>query len=528
VVDPLTEPLQWTDTELAGDVATWVAGIDQDGQPVTIKAADVSGIVVAGLAGYGKTVFLNARFCALAASEAVQFVLIDGKGGPDYDDLFTRAWLSAKDEPEEVRDHLVAVHGLMKARQDTIRTVLGVRNVWHVGPSPSWPLVLLVMDEAHTFLNESKGTDPESKRLDGIVRQTVRLVEELVRKGRNVGIQVVLATQKPTGDAIPTRIRDNCQVSLSFAQRTSEAAVAVLGADISEHPDEHPRRLVDPAYVGVASMVAQGRPGFTLVRTPYVPDHVADAIARRGAHLVRDPIELQTQMCTPPRTGHTAGSSGGRAAAHSAKNQPPLSATPAPTYRKEPAVTMMTPDPDEDIGATPNGASDEVLGALRRLDEHQTTARRLGPCAHPLRRAHHDVNRPRFLGDSETCEGRESCRHRGSIQTSCVSGLCGWCCRFSVSRGVARGRSLVSPRSWGSIGRPCVTGSARPRWIRERGRERPVRMRGVSPSWSGRSASCAALTRSSRRRVLFSRRSSTPDCPGSRVHRQVPRAVWWS
>jgi hypothetical protein len=187
----------------------------------------------------------------------------------------------------------------MKARQDTIRATLGVKNVWHVGPSPSWPLVLVVMDEAHTFLNESKGTDPESKRLDGIVRQTVRLVEELVRKGRNVGIQVVLATQKPTGDAIPTRIRDNCQVSLLFAQRTSEAAVAVLGADITEHPDEHPRRLVDTAYVGVASMVAQGRPGFTLVRTPYVPDAVADRIARRGAHLVRDPIELQTTMCTP-------------------------------------------------------------------------------------------------------------------------------------------------------------------------------------------------------------------------------------
>jgi S-DNA-T family DNA segregation ATPase FtsK/SpoIIIE len=44
---------------------------------------------------------------------------------PDYDDLFTRAWLSAKDDPEKVRDHLIVVHGLMKARQDSIRAVLG-------------------------------------------------------------------------------------------------------------------------------------------------------------------------------------------------------------------------------------------------------------------------------------------------------------------------------------------------------------------------------------------------------------------
>ena len=34
------------------------------------------------------------------------------------------------------------------------------------------------------------------------VRETARLTEELIRKGRNVGIQVVLATQKATGDAI--------------------------------------------------------------------------------------------------------------------------------------------------------------------------------------------------------------------------------------------------------------------------------------------------------------------------------------
>ncbi len=118
-------------------------------------------------------------------------------------------------------------------------------------------------------------------------------MEELIRKGRNVGVQVILATQKATADAIPTKIRDNCQVAVSFAQRTSEAATAILGSDITTAPDEHPRRLQDPAYVGVASMIAQGRRGFTLVRTPYVPDRVADAIAGRTAPLVRDPMHLQ-------------------------------------------------------------------------------------------------------------------------------------------------------------------------------------------------------------------------------------------
>jgi S-DNA-T family DNA segregation ATPase FtsK/SpoIIIE len=77
-------------------------------------------------------------------------------------------------------------------------------------------------------------------------------------------------------------------------------------------------------------MVDHRRPAFTLVRTPYVPDAVADRIARRGAHLVRDPIELQTQMLRHPGPA-TRPNLGGRAAAHSAKNIPPLSVPPTPT-----------------------------------------------------------------------------------------------------------------------------------------------------------------------------------------------------
>jgi FtsK/SpoIIIE family len=295
--DPLTTTSDWAPRRGA-DPRVWAAGIDADGQPVTIRSSGVSGAVVAGLAGYGKTSFLNARFCELAPSDAVQFVLVDGKGGPDYDDLVCRAWLSAKDQPDLVRDHLTRVRDLMSDRQHSIRTVLRVKNMWHTGPSRAWPLIVVVIDEAHTFLNEAKGTDPESKRRDAIARETARLVEELVRKGRNVGIQVVLATQKATGDAIPTRIRDNCQVAVSFAQRTSEAATAVLGADITDNPDEHPRRLQQADYIGVASMVADGRPGFTLVRTPYVTDETAAQVAADTAHLVADPAELLAAATT--------------------------------------------------------------------------------------------------------------------------------------------------------------------------------------------------------------------------------------
>jgi DNA segregation ATPase FtsK/SpoIIIE, S-DNA-T family len=188
----------------------------------------------------------------------------------------------------------------MVDRQGAIASVLGVTDAWHLGPSPSWPLVLVVIDEAHTFFHERKGTSPEVKAHNALVAELSRLVEELIRKGRNVAIQVMLLTQRATGDAIPTRIRDNCQVAISFATRTVDGAVAALGEEIRQHPDASPVLLNDPAYVGVAVTSLPGRPGFHRVRTPQVDHHQVAAIIRATAGLRADPAVLLGELTTTP------------------------------------------------------------------------------------------------------------------------------------------------------------------------------------------------------------------------------------
>jgi DNA segregation ATPase FtsK/SpoIIIE, S-DNA-T family len=291
--DPLRAPARIDLSGLAPESLTsWWLGWSEDSRPVMVRLAEVSGMVVAGLAGFGKTMLVAHLLGQLAPSPAVQFVLIDGKGGPDYDRLFPRAWLSAKDDLDQVRNVLRRVHGLMMDRQASIAQVLGVTDAWQVGPSPSWPLVLVVIDEAHTFFHERKGTSPEVKTHNALVAELSRLVEELIRKGRNVAIQVMLLTQRATGDAIPTRIRDNCQVAISFATRTVDGAVAALGEEIRQHPDASPVQLNDPAYVGVAVTSLPGRPGFHRVRTPQVDHHQVAAIIRATTGLRRDPAGL--------------------------------------------------------------------------------------------------------------------------------------------------------------------------------------------------------------------------------------------
>jgi DNA segregation ATPase FtsK/SpoIIIE, S-DNA-T family len=291
--DPLLAPAR---VDLSGtapaSLASWWLGWAEDSRPVMVRQAEVSGIVVAGLAGFGKTMLVAHLLGQLAPSAAVQFVLIDGKGGPDYDRLNPRAWLSAKDDLNQVRDVLRRVHRLMVDRQASIASVLGVTDAWHPGPSAGWPLVVVVIDEAHTFFHERKGTAPEVKAHNALVAELSRLVEELIRKGRNVAIQVLLLTQRATGDAIPTRIRDNCQVAISFATRTVDGAVAALGEEIRQHPDASPVLLNDPAYVGVAVTSLPSRPGFHRVRTPQVDHHQVAAIIRATTGLRTDPAAL--------------------------------------------------------------------------------------------------------------------------------------------------------------------------------------------------------------------------------------------
>jgi S-DNA-T family DNA segregation ATPase FtsK/SpoIIIE len=295
--DPLLAPAR---VELPGtapaSLTAWWLGWAEDSTLVLIRLAEVSGSVVAGLAGFGKTRLVAHRLGQLAPSPAVQFVLIDGKGGPDYDRLVPRAWLAAKDDLDQARNVLRQVHRLMLDRQGAIAQVLGVTDAWHLGPSESWPLVVVVIDEAHTFFHERKGTSPEVKAHNAVVAELSRLVEELIRKGRNVAIQVMLLTQRATGDAIPTRIRDNCQVAISFATRTVDGAVAALGEEIRQHPDASPVLLNDPAYVGVAVTSLPRRPGFHRVRTPLVDHHQVAAIIRGNAGLRGDPAELLTEQ----------------------------------------------------------------------------------------------------------------------------------------------------------------------------------------------------------------------------------------
>ncbi|MEU7649023.1 cell division protein FtsK [Streptomyces huasconensis] len=296
-LDPLKLPTEHRPTgEVPEKVALWDLGLDEYAQPVSIDLRQVPGMTVGGLPGKGKTSLINRLLSDWAPAPWVQFACADGKVSAayegDYADWVQRMFAFVGDDLEEANKLFRRLVNMRRVRSTLVRDVLGAKSMWDVGPSEKWPLVVLIIDEAHTYFRDHKGSDQKTKKLAALAAENARLVEDLVKKGRSVGILVILATQKTTGDAIPTFIRDVCPVGLSFAQKTAEAAVAALGEDIREWPDANPINLQDPAYVGVASMNHQSQPGFTRIRTPYVPDEWAAEIAHATRHLTADPADL--------------------------------------------------------------------------------------------------------------------------------------------------------------------------------------------------------------------------------------------
>src|SRR5215813_14445833 len=93
------------------------------------------------------------------------------------------------------------------------------------------------------------------------------------------------------GDSIPTSLRDNSGLAVSFALKTTESSVAALGDAIREYPSYSPTLLREtPHGIGTAvATLTTGTDPFCRLRVPEITEQWASARAANTAHLRRDP-----------------------------------------------------------------------------------------------------------------------------------------------------------------------------------------------------------------------------------------------
>jgi len=265
-------------------------GRDDFGTDRYLPLRGLTGICVSGLPGYGKTSLIASWLCQLTPTASAQFALLDGKDGGDQEPWHDRAWRHCGDHLAEALDVLEDKHAEMRRRLRNIAALCGQRNAWNAGgPTADLPLLVTVIEECQTYLDiaQHKG----DRALENLARRCIALVGELIRKGRSVLCLTILATQKTTGDSIPTSLRDNSGLAVSFALKTTESSVAALGDAIREYPGYSPTLLREtPGGIGTAvATLTTGTDPFTRLRVPEIAEQWAAVRAAATAHLRRDP-----------------------------------------------------------------------------------------------------------------------------------------------------------------------------------------------------------------------------------------------
>jgi DNA segregation ATPase FtsK/SpoIIIE, S-DNA-T family len=265
-------------------------GRDDFGHDRYLPLRGLTGICVSGLPGYGKTSLIASWLCQLTCTPCAQFALLDGKDGGDQEPWHERAWRHCGDQLADALDVLEDTHAEMRRRLRSITELCGQRNAWNAGgPTETLPLLVTVIDECQTYLDlaQHKG----DRALEGLARRCIALTGELIRKGRSVLCLTILATQKTTGDSIPTSLRDNSGLAVSFALKTTESSVAALGDAIREYPGYSPTLLREtPSGIGTAvATLTTGTDPFCRLRVPEITEQWAAARAAATARHRHDP-----------------------------------------------------------------------------------------------------------------------------------------------------------------------------------------------------------------------------------------------
>ncbi len=286
--DPLDTPLFLESVKPAMDLTRVPFAIGEDGRWRYRDYSNASSEVGGGVPGSGKTAGETSLACGLIQNPAVQYVVIDGKGGTDWSWIEPRAsiFLAEDEDLDTVADVIETVHEVMRHRLQTQKDVRGNSNFWNLPIVAEHPVIVLLVDEVQTFTEEPKTMGKEKADLGKLI--TARLTQ-MVKKGRSAGLIVKPMTQKPTGDALPTAMRDNAGLRTAWWVTSRSAAEAILGPIVNES-------TISPVDIGKSrpgvAVVDNGSGELERVRYPYVAENTAEHIAKATAHLRRDVTTL--------------------------------------------------------------------------------------------------------------------------------------------------------------------------------------------------------------------------------------------
>ncbi len=234
-------------------------GLDGAGQPVALNLRNLGNVLVGGLPGGGKSELLASMMAGLlrqdASGRTVQVAAVDTKLVsfgllPNLAALYAPPALTV----EDAHGLVAALAGEVQRRFELLHAAR-VRSLEELENTTGERLPYLV-----AFVDElaDLSTDPDRGRRD----RFLALAQEIGRKGRAAGVALVMATQRPSADVIPSSLRNLAGAAVSFRVSRNHDSIAVLGEPGAELLPAVPGRcLVKHADVAQVQGYAAGLEG---------------------------------------------------------------------------------------------------------------------------------------------------------------------------------------------------------------------------------------------------------------------------
>jgi DNA segregation ATPase FtsK/SpoIIIE, S-DNA-T family len=200
-------------------------GVDENNRVVNFSFAETS-ILIGGQRRAGKSGFINCMIAGLAQMDSVALIGIDLKGGVSLSPWKDRLsdFVYTNDRATEV---LLSVEQEMLRRFEYIREN-GLEKIESF--TPSMPKIEVIIDEVAEAFNSGDKTG-DIKRYECCRR--------IVSLSGAAGIDLIVATQKPSLKNTPTDFRDLIQRRIALATSNREMTKMILGDAAGDSAPAH-------------------------------------------------------------------------------------------------------------------------------------------------------------------------------------------------------------------------------------------------------------------------------------------------
>lgn len=211
----------------------FILGIGENNRAQEIDLDTYPHILIAGAANSGKSNLINnfiasqIRFCT---PEQIAFILIDPKRVEFvyYEDIPHLARIEDKEGPLPpiIEESALAIRALAYAnrlidkRTDMIKGVRAKKLSEYNARFPDKPLarLVIIIDEVASLWDSAKSR-----------AHVHTLLERIGNMGRAMGVHLILGTQVPTKEVIPTRLKANLWVRISGKMPDTTSSIIIIG-----------------------------------------------------------------------------------------------------------------------------------------------------------------------------------------------------------------------------------------------------------------------------------------------------------